>query len=324
MPSNILNTDVMFPQLTSGKSTEQQLSEVLNYLFMLREQLRYSLSNLGVENINPASFDEIANIITEPVYVQLKDAEGNTASLMAEVDSLSSRLTDTEGNVSSLIQTTTCLTSRVQDAEGNISTLQQTSVSMSSTISSLSGEVTEITQTVNGLSLSATNGTSSSTLRLLANGIQMSSTNISFSGMVTFTDLSSTSSGTVINGGNITTGTISAITIEGCTVTGSIFQTLLGGSGNVGGELEFYYLQTSPRYLAAGMRLDNEGSGGSEESQYRLFIYTNSVYGTAFALKLESAGGMSLEAGTNVYISAGTYITLDAPTINLRGTVNEG
>ena len=39
MPSNILNTDVMFPQLTSGKSTEQQLSEVLNYLFMLREQL---------------------------------------------------------------------------------------------------------------------------------------------------------------------------------------------------------------------------------------------------------------------------------------------
>ena len=147
MPSNILNTDVMFPQLTGGKSTEQTIYEVLNYLYMLREQLRYSLANLGIENINPTSFEEIANIITEPVYLQLKDEEGNMASLIAEVDSLSSRLTDTEGNVSSLVQTTTSLSTRMTDAEGNIGTLQVTATSLQTSVSSLDGEVTKITQT---------------------------------------------------------------------------------------------------------------------------------------------------------------------------------
>ena len=39
MPSNILNTDTMFPQFLSNESTEARLMEVLNYLYMLREQL---------------------------------------------------------------------------------------------------------------------------------------------------------------------------------------------------------------------------------------------------------------------------------------------
>ena len=322
MPSNILNTDVMFPQLTGGKSTEQTIYEVLNYLYMLREQLRYSLANLGIENINPTSFEEIANIITEPVYLQIKDEEGNMASLIAEVDSLSSRLTDTEGNVSSLVQTTTSLSTRMTDAEGNIGTLQLTATSLQTSVSSLDGEVTKITQTVNGLTLSVTNGEDSSVLRLMSGSAQLSSATIEITGMVTFSDLSNTDGKTVINGGNVSTGTISAINIEGCNITGSIFKTILSSSGNVGGEVKMYYIDdVSDNYLAGGLRLDSDGGNG--DAQYRLFLYTENVLGENFALKLLAAGAMSLESGSDIYIIANGSgeVSISASTIRLLGQV---
>ena len=322
MPSNILNTDVMFPQLTGGKSTEQTIYEVLNYLYMLREQLRYSLANLGIENINPTSFEEIANIITEPVYLQLKDEEGNMASLIAEVDSLSSRLTDTEGNVSSLVQTTTSLSTRMTDAEGNIGTLQVTATSLQTSVSSLDGEVTKITQTVNGLELSVTNGEDSSVLRLMSGSAQLSSATIEITGMVTFSDLSNTGGKTVINGGNVSTGTISAINIEGCNITGSTFKTILSSSGNVGGEIKMYYINdVSDNYLAGGLRLDSDG--GSGDARYRLFLFTENVLGENFALKLDAAGAMSLESGSDIYIIANGNgeVSISASTIRLIGQV---
>ena len=322
MPSNILNTDVMFPQLTGGKSTEQTIYEVLNYLYMLREQLRYSLANLGIENINPTSFEEIANIITEPVYLQLKDEEGNMASLIAEVDSLSSRLTDTEGNVSSLVQTTTSLSTRMTDAEGNIGTLQLTATSLQTSVSSLDGEVTKITQTVNGLELSVTNGEDSSVLRLMSGSTQLSSATIEITGMVTFSDLSNTGGKTVINGGNVSTGTISAINIEGCNITGSTFKTILSSSGNVGGEIKMYYINdVSDNYLAGGLRLDSDG--GSGDARYRLFLFTENVLGENFALKLDAAGAMSLESGSDIYIIANGSgeVSISGSTIRLIGQV---
>lgn len=322
MPSNILNTDVMFPQLTGGKSTEQTIYEVLNYLYMLREQLRYSLANLGIENINPTSFEEIANIITEPVYLQLKDEEGNMASLIAEVDSLSSRLTDTEGNVSSLVQTTTSLSTRMTDAEGNIGTLQVTATSLQTSVSNLDGEVTKITQTVNGLELSVTNGEDSSVLRLMSGSAQLSSATIEITGMVTFSDLSNTGGKTVINGGNVSTGTISAINIEGCNITGSTFKTILSSSGNVGGEIKMYYINdVSDNYLAGGLRLDSDG--GSGDARYRLFLFTENVLGENFALKLDAAGAMSLESGSDIYIIANGSgeVSISGSTIRLIGQV---
>lgn len=366
MPSSILNTDIMFPNL-SGKSTEQQVFTIMNYLYMLKEQLTYSLSNLGLDNINANSFVEIAGIINQPVILrldgvdgslaeinvnlgtvssQLQDAEGNistlqqtAASLSAQLEdaegnisaiyqiseSLSTRVEDAEGNITTLFQTSASLTSRVTSAEGNISSLQQTATSLTSDISDLEGNYTSLQQTVSGLRITASNGTQSSTLTLTSNGVQLSSTNVQITGMVTFADLS-TSGRTTINGGNITTGIISAIdissvTIDGSSITGSTFETILTGYG-VGGEVKCYYLSNaSDTYLAGGLRLDDEGGGG--DAQYRLFLYTNNVLGTAFALKLESAGSMSLESGGNIYINASSTgeISISAGTVNLIGTV---
>lgn len=324
MPSSILNTDIMYPNL-SGKTTEQQVNVIMNYLYMLKEQLSYSLSNLGAENINPTSMDEIANIINEPVYVRLSDTEGNVNTLMVDVNYLSSSLSDAEGNISTLFQTSETLSSRITSLDGQVSTVTQTVSGLTSTVSTLDGEVSEISQTVNGLSFSVTNGDESSVLRLMSGNVQLSSATIQITGMVTFSDLS-TSGATTINGSNIKTGVITAIDITSCSIassniSGSVFETLLT-SGGVGGEIKCYYLSNvSDTYLAGGLRLDDEG--GSGDSRYRMFIYTGTVAGTPFALKLESAGSMSLESSKSVYIQAPDEITLGGveTTVNLVGTV---
>ena len=280
MPSSILNTDIMFPNL-SGKSTEQQVFTIMNYLYMLKEQLTYSLSNLGLDNINANSFIEIARIINQPVILRLDGVDGSLAEIDVNLGIISTQL---------------------QDAEGNISTLQQT---------------------VSGLRITASNGTQSSTLTLTSNGVQLSSTNVQITGMVTFTDLS-TSGRPTINGGNITTGIISAIdissvTIDGSSITGSTFETILTSRG-IGGEIKCYYLSnTSESYLAGGLRLDDMGDSG--DSQYRMFLYTKSALGVPFALKLESAGSMSLSSGNSLWMYAPSTVQITGSTIKMYGTV---
>lgn len=275
MPSNILTTDTSFPQLTEEQSTDEKFGVITNYLYMLLEQLRYSMANLGRENFNDAEFDSIANIITEPVYIQLESVEGDVASLQLTAQSLTSRISDEEGNISSL------------------------------------------TQTVNSITLSVSNGEYSSTIRLLMDGIVMSSRTIQFSGMVTFSDLEGSGT-TIINGDNIQTGTISAIDIYGCVIEGSVFRSTLDYNGDSGGEIEFYYLST--RYLAGGIRLDDQGAGTQYENRYRMFVYTESVAGVAFAMKLQAAGGISIEAGENVYIEASTRLTMDGNIVTISGS----
>ena len=298
MPSNLLTADTTFPTLTQEQSTDEKFEKITSYLYMLLEQLRYSMGNLDKDNFNDAGLEEIANLITEPVYVQLKDDEENIAALTVTAAGLGARLSDAEGNITQLTATTTSLTSRISDAEGNISSL---------------------TQTVNGMTLSVTNGSSSSTIRLLANGVQLSSQSISFSGMVSFTDLS-TSGWTTINGDNITTGTIEAIDIYGCTIEGSTFKSVLNANGTVGGEIEFCYLNTN--YVAGGIRLDDQGAGTEYERAYRMFIYTNYVGGVGFAMKLQSASGISMEADENVFLYAGTRMTIRGDSgIYLKGDV---
>ena len=317
MPSNILTTDTSFPQLTEEQSTDEKFGVITNYLYMLLEQLRYSMANLGRENFNDAEFDSIANIITEPVYVKLEGVEGEVASLQLTAQSLTSRITDAEGNISTLQQTSNSLMARVQDAEGNISSLQLTAQSLTTRITNAEGEVSSLTQTVNSITLTVSNGEYSSTIRLLMNGIVMSSRTIQFTGMVTFADLEGSGT-TVINGDNIQTGTISAIDIYGCVIEGSVFRSTLDYNGDSGGEIEFYYLST--RYLAGGIRLDDQGAGTQYENRYRMFVYTESVAGVAFAMKLQAAGGISIEAGENVYIEASTRLTMDGNIVTISGS----
>lgn len=166
MPGNLLSADTSFPTFTPEQTNEQKLDVVTNYLYMLLEQLRYTLQNLGAGNFNDTELGEIGKIITEPIYIDLENAAGAIADLTITVDQL---------------------TSRLEDAEGNISAIDQYARS---------------------ITLSVTNGETSSTIKLLAGGVQIASQIIQMDGLVTFTGLEDGT--TVINGGCIQTGTIDA------------------------------------------------------------------------------------------------------------------
>lgn len=206
MPTNLLATDTMYPDLSKG-TTEEKIQQIGNYLYMLREQLRYTLGNLGETNFNDSELENIGNIITEPIYLQIYGTEGNAVVQFTE-KGLYGRIEDAENNVATISANTDALITRVSNAEGNISTLTQTANSLSSRITSLNGSVSSLSQTVNGFTLSVSNGSTSSTINLMSGSTVISSQSISFSGIVTFSDL--TDSSTTISGSCITTGTINA------------------------------------------------------------------------------------------------------------------
>lgn len=208
MPNSILMADTSFPQFTRETSDSEKIEQITSYLFMLLEQLRYSMYNLDKDNFNEAGFNEITRIITDPVYIRLEGAEGGIHELNVTAQLLSSRIQDTEGNISDLTQTAKTLTSRIADTEGNVSVLQQTAQSLSSKIQDAEGNISQLTQTVNGMQLVVRNGEASSSITLTVNGVGISSQTISFSGMVTFSGLAAGT--TVIDGACIKTGTIDA------------------------------------------------------------------------------------------------------------------
>ncbi len=152
MPSNILNADTGFPSFTEDMTNDQKIDKVMNYLYMLLEQLRYTLANLGVDNFNDAEIDELAAIITDPVYVRLEDEMGNLTSLQVTVNGLTSRVQNTEGDITVLQQTATSLSTRVQNNEGKISQVTQTADGLVSRVSTAEGNISTLTQTASGLS----------------------------------------------------------------------------------------------------------------------------------------------------------------------------
>lgn len=318
MPSNLLNADTSFPQFTRETSDSEKIEQIISYLIMLLEQLRYSLANLDKDNFNDAGLDELGKIIADPVYVRLEGAEGDIHELNVTAQLLSSRIEDAEGSVSELTQTAKTLSSKIESAEGDISELTQTATSLSAKIENAEGDISELTQTVHGMRLSVVNGDSSSTITLTANGVAISSQNIQFTGMVTFAGLSEGT--TTIDGACIKTGTISAVNISSCTIEGCTFRSVMQGYGSYGGEIQFCYLY--PSWVAGGIRLDDQGTGTSSEARYRMFLYTNYIAGIGFAMKLQSAGGMSLTSQSDFYLSSGTSVQVQGPTgIELYGPV---
>lgn len=245
MPNSLQTLDTSFPKIDSHQTTEENFVQVTNYLYMLLENLKYTLGNLGEENFNDTAMEDLVKMIREPIWARIEDAEGNINTLNVTAKSLSSQISDINGNVSSLTQTSQSLISRIGTAEGNISTLTQTASSLTSKISDAEGNISNLTQTVNGMTLSVSNSGTSSTIKLMQNGVAISSQNIVMSGIVTFSDLS-TAGSTTISGSNITTGTISSSRIRlfssmavytgssGSTIGGYIGYTTSANDGSAG------------------------------------------------------------------------------------------
>lgn len=101
--------------------------------------------------------------------------------------------------------------------------------SITSSIRDINGKYSQLEQTINGFTLSVNNGETSSTIKLMANGVEISSQDITMSGMVTFQGLSDGT--TTINGGCIKTGTIESISIKSSSISGGTIKgTTISGT----------------------------------------------------------------------------------------------
>ena len=239
MPSSLQTLDTAFPKIDDHQTTEENFNQVVNYLYMLLENLRYTLGNLGEDNFNDTELDSIGKLITEPVWARIADDEGNIHTLNVTAENLLSQVSDLDGNLSALQQTAGTLSTRVSNGEGSVSTLAQT---------------------VNGFSLSVSNGTSSSTIKLMSGSTVISSKTIQFTGGVVFKSDLSTNGSTTINGSNITTGTINACNVNGVNVTGC---TIKGSR---------YYNTGGTTWMEVGKDLN-----GVDNDVYAMYI-ANSVY----------------------------------------------
>lgn len=173
MPGNILSADTQFPNFAGQESPAEQIRTIRNYLYMLLEQLRYTLNNLDAGNFNTEGLKEIQDAISQPILKQLSDTDGNLAELQVTAVGLASRVSSNEGDISQLEQTAQGLSSRVGDAEGNISSLQQTANGLSSRVTSAEGNISTLQQTANGLSSRVSNAEGSiSSLSQTASGLE--------------------------------------------------------------------------------------------------------------------------------------------------------
>lgn len=173
MPGNILSADTQFPNFAGQESPAEQIRTIRNYLYMLLEQLRYTLNNLDAGNFNSEGLKEIQDAISQPILKQLSDTDGNLAELQVTAAGLASRVSSNEGDISQLEQTAQGLSSRVGNAEGNISSLQQTANGLSSRVSSAEGNISTLQQTSNGLSSRVSNAEGSiSSLSQTASGLE--------------------------------------------------------------------------------------------------------------------------------------------------------
>ena len=81
MPSNWLYIDSNFPTFTGEENLKEQVTTIQNYMYMLVEQLRYTLHNLDLSNMNEAAVDDWENAITEPIYIHLEDSDERITQL---------------------------------------------------------------------------------------------------------------------------------------------------------------------------------------------------------------------------------------------------
>lgn len=149
------------------------------------------------------------------------------------------------------------LTRRI--ASNSKAILSVTNSAIEAEVSRATGEEASIREYAESITLSVTNGTSSSTIRLMAGETVIQSRTIRFSGMVTFSDLSTAGETTII-GDNITTGTINALNVN-----------FFGEDGGNGGGFKV----ATGKSGAAGTTYGAKMYGANSEDKYYV-IATNS------------------------------------------------
>ena len=272
----------------SGNPAED-VKKLHNEVFQLQERLRYLFRNLDVTNFNDLGLARYENgrlqIYTEQVRIAATELEAQFKDSQQQFE------TTIKATVNGLETT-------VKENSATLGTMQSQVTQSSNQISAIVSAVGS-GGTVTAASIVAAINSSGSSVMISADKVNVS-------GFVTFTDLAS-SGATTINGDNITSGEIRAVNfVASGDVSGSRSTSFVvdDGMGNVIGGIGYTYQS-------------RDGYYGD-----KLYLYTQGYGGYQPAIKLEAAGGISIEAygsGRPVYIySASGTVSLNGNKIYIK------
>ena len=201
--SVLAQTDITFDRLCAADVSAPGANEATSeYSYKSRAQRQSERELARIRS----SITKTAERITLLVENEVEGLEGK---LELTTSSLTSEIKNTRDGLNSKIeQTASSLTTQINNTQSGLnSKIEQTAASIQTQINGLNNAYSSISQTVDSISLGVFNGQESSTIALYKNGIAIQSEEISFSGMVTFNDLSG-DRGTIIDGGAIDTNTL--------------------------------------------------------------------------------------------------------------------
>ena len=186
------------------RQSERELARIRSSITKTAERITLLVEN-EVEGLE-GKLELTASSLTSEIK---NTRDGLNSKIEQTASSLTSEIKNTRDGLNSKIeQTASSLTTQINNTQSGLnSKIEQTAASIQTQINGLNNAYSSISQTVDSISLGVFNGRESSTIALYMNGIAIQSEEISFSGMVTFNDLSG-DRGTVIDGGAIDTNTL--------------------------------------------------------------------------------------------------------------------
>ncbi len=178
MPTTFQLVETTFPN-GEGKDTQEQINGVYDYLFVLLEQLRYTLFNLDGSNINQNALSEFIKNISEPIYAKIDDTDKNVNEISVTAKGLDARLSNAEGDITQLDTTAKGLQVSVSNLDGAIANIKTDVNGIRATVSTkidATQAQSIFDQSAQGFTLAATSGENGTIFKLNYNGAQIAST----------------------------------------------------------------------------------------------------------------------------------------------------
>lgn len=96
MAGTVVDLDAGYSAISGEDTPEKQIKTVREYLYILLEQLRYVLRNIGLENMNESAVKELQKLITDPIFARIEDDEGKLTEVALEAGKISLIVSDGE------------------------------------------------------------------------------------------------------------------------------------------------------------------------------------------------------------------------------------
>lgn len=178
MPTTFQLVETTFPN-GEGKTTQEQINGVYDYLFVLLEQLRYTLFNLDESNLNQGALSEFIKNINEPIYAKIEDTDKNVNEISITAKGLDARLSNAEGDITQLDTTAKGLQVSVSNLDGAITNIKTDVNGIRATVRTkidATQAQSIFDQSATGFTLAATSGENGTIFKLNYNGAQIAST----------------------------------------------------------------------------------------------------------------------------------------------------